>query len=112
MEFQLRHTTPKLILAHPSVIQKVLDARRRAELFDTRVFLIDQDPCEPMLGCDDWSDLCLSEDECASWRWKRLDAQDAKTRVASINYSSGYETFFLSVTDTNSLSARQDCPKV
>lgn len=86
----MRHTEPKLVLAHPSVVDKVVTAIDDAALSQTRVFLFDEEECTSVRGISDWRAFVPPEEHHNLWRWPTLGSQEAQKRVASINYSSGY----------------------
>lgn len=95
MVFQLRHTTPRLILVHPSTLDKVRVAVEKAGLEDTvTLFLFDDRECRPLHGVDDWNTLLASKVDATQWQWEQLAPQEAVERVASINYSSGWVFLF------------------
>ncbi|KAL4789150.1 hypothetical protein BDV19DRAFT_397380 [Aspergillus venezuelensis] len=89
LEYQIRNTGAKLLLAHPSVIGNALEAGTRAGLGKERIFLFtDGDVTGPIEGVHDWRTMIGSEEEGETWRWDEMDDTAAET-VATINYSSG-----------------------
>ncbi|GAB1218609.1 hypothetical protein ATERTT37_007872 [Aspergillus terreus] len=89
LEYQIRNTDAKLLLAHPSLIDNAIEASRRAGLSKDRIFLFtDEAPIGPLHGVHDWRTMIGTEEEGASWKWDEM-ADTAQSAVATINYSSG-----------------------
>ncbi|KAJ0422244.1 hypothetical protein BJY00DRAFT_322706 [Aspergillus carlsbadensis] len=93
LEYQLRDSDAKLLLAGPDQIAIALDAAARVGLRKEQVYLF----CNP----DDvhqgarhpiqpWTNFWRSSAEANSWTWKRIvTLQEAQETTAIINYSSG-----------------------
>jgi len=87
--FQLENTGAKLVLVEPIFADVVLEAAKNANFPRERIFLFSDDLCPQQKGLNDWSLMLGSEQEAATWKWHRMSPQEAKTRVAVLNYSSG-----------------------
>ena len=45
--------------------------------------------CEPTRGVQDWRTLFATDEEAQDWQWRSMAAHECKTKVATLNYSSG-----------------------
>ncbi|CAI7570907.1 unnamed protein product [Penicillium crustosum] len=93
LEYQLRDSESRILLAHPSATTIALAAARRAGLPIERVFAF-VDPGEvaesKTAPLRPWTDLWCSPDEVATWRWHRIESlEEAQSTTAILNYSSG-----------------------
>ena len=88
LEYQINNTGARTILVHPSLVQKAVEAGARAGVPKDRIFLFSDQFCAPMNGVLDWQNMIASEEESVSWKWDDL-GEDAKSTIATINYSSG-----------------------
>lgn len=90
---QMRNTTAKVILAHPSMLASVVPAADKAGVPRSRIFQFsDKSNPNPAAesGIRDWRDMIGTEDQGAAWCWPDLRSQgEAASTVATINYSSG-----------------------
>lgn len=96
LEYQLRNSEAKLVLAGSDQVASALKAATQAGLSRDRVYLF----CDP--ENDDstaassqlvapWTDIWRPAAEVESWSWKRITSlEEAKGTTAIINYSSGY----------------------
>ncbi|KAL4740505.1 hypothetical protein BDV11DRAFT_214352 [Aspergillus similis] len=93
VEYQLRDSDAKLILAGPAQVPIALDAASRVGLPRDRVYLF----CDPddisndsSLPAQLWTRIWRPADEVRSWSWKRIQTlKEAQETTAIINYSSG-----------------------
>ena len=85
VEYQIRNTGTRLILAHPSLVETAVEAGRRAGLDKSRIFQFSDRPCAPLKGVKDWRDVSVSSED---YSWDPMCAT-SKTTLATINYSSG-----------------------
>lgn len=94
LEYQIRDSEAKLVLAGPEQVPVALEAASRVGLTRDSVYLfcdLEEDfarnPSQPRL----WTDIWRSAEEIQSWSWKKMGSlQEAKQTTAIINYSSGY----------------------
>lgn len=87
---QLDNTGAKIILAHPSKLDAVLAAAAKLNFPKDRIFQFSDTPTNASSsGILDWTTILASQADAASWRWPELSPQQAKTTVATVNYSSG-----------------------
>lgn len=93
VEYQLRNSDAKLILAGLAQVPVALDAASRVGLPRDRVYLF----CDPedisndsSLPVQPWTRIWRPADEVRSWSWKRIQTlKEAQETTAIINYSSG-----------------------
>ncbi len=99
LEYQLRDSGAKLLLAGPSQISVALDAAARVGLPRDKVYLF----CDPddatnyssqsqsqSLSLPVWTQFWRPAAEVQSWSWRKMHTVDeAKDTTAIINYSSG-----------------------
>jgi acyl-CoA synthetase (AMP-forming)/AMP-acid ligase II len=89
MVHQISNTQAQVILAHPSLAKTTVAAARQAGLPDGRVLLFSDEPCAPVEGCTDWSEILGSPAEADVYNFPRLSELEATTTTATVNYSSG-----------------------
>lgn len=85
IEYQIRNTATRLILAHPSLVETAVEAGRRAGLASDRIFQFSDCPCPLRNGIKDWREVPVSAE---NYSWDSL-GPESKTTLATINYSSG-----------------------
>ncbi|KAJ5128789.1 uncharacterized protein N7443_005903 [Penicillium atrosanguineum] len=88
IQHQLKNTSAKVILTHPSLIQTVLEAARGVGFPEDRIFQFSDRPCRAVYGILDWREMLGSEEEANMWKWDDL-RESADSTIATINYSSG-----------------------
>lgn len=89
MVYQIQNTECKVILAHPSLVKHALDAAEGAGFPKERVFQLSEEPAGPLHGVRDWREMIGTPAEADTYHWKPMTPQEAKTTVATVNYSSG-----------------------
>ncbi|KAM3528966.1 hypothetical protein NHJ13051_002112 [Beauveria bassiana] len=90
--YQITNCEAKVILAHPSKIDDVLTAAAEAQFPQDRIFHFSDDvsgAAGPVQGLRDWTALLADDAAASSWTWPSLSAAEARTQLATINYSSG-----------------------
>ncbi|KAH8717840.1 Acyl-CoA ligase azaF [Beauveria bassiana] len=90
--YQITNSEAKVILAHPSKVDDVLAAAAEAQFPQDRIFHFSDDvsgAAGPVQGLRDWTSLLVDDDAASSWTWPSLSAAEARTQLATINYSSG-----------------------
>ncbi|KAL2840342.1 hypothetical protein BJX68DRAFT_258528 [Aspergillus pseudodeflectus] len=93
LEYQLRDSDAKLLLAGPDQVAVALDAASRVGLRREQVYLF-CDPENVQKGTrqpiQPWTDIWRPASEAKSWTWKKIETlQEAQATTAIINYSSG-----------------------
>ncbi|PHH93259.1 hypothetical protein CDD83_9529 [Cordyceps sp. RAO-2017] len=83
---QLSNSTAKLILAHPAVLEPILEAAARVGLPRRRIFQFAGEAAPKRQGVDDWTAIMGTPEQGHGWRWPTPDPRRA---IAAINYSSG-----------------------
>lgn len=86
VEYQIRNTETRLVLTHPSLAAKAVEAGRLAGLSKDRILLFSDYPCEPCHGLHDWRAVRIEAD--VDYAWDSLK-EASKTTIATVNYSSG-----------------------
>ncbi|KAL2831023.1 hypothetical protein BJY01DRAFT_240202 [Aspergillus pseudoustus] len=93
LEYQLRDSEAKILLAHPSVFQTALAAARRVGLPATHVYSFtdpDANETDANRPIRPWTDLWCSSEETSEWKWHRITSlEEAQSTTAVLNYSSG-----------------------
>lgn len=85
---QISDTTAKVILAHPSLLSRILPAADKAGVPRDRIFTFSDRTNPPIQGLLDWRDAVATSAGDA-WAWPELTPSEAASTVATINYSSG-----------------------
>ncbi|KAK5055332.1 hypothetical protein LTR84_013082 [Exophiala bonariae] len=89
LAFQISTVKPAVVLIHPSLFKTGHAALKKTNLSHrTQVFLFDDSDCAEEEGVRDWKTFLASKQDAASWRWDDL-GHDARTQIATINFSSG-----------------------
>lgn len=88
---QMKLTEVKCLLTHPSLIERDLEAAKKAGLSTDRIFQFtdDSQPLKEVSGVKDWRYMLGSEKEAENFRWKELSPQESEKTIATINFSSG-----------------------
>ena len=90
MVYQLKSTGAKAVLAHPSAAQNIVAAADTVGLPKSHLFLFSESKCEESHGLRDWTSMLGTVQEGQTWRWRRLTCEETKSKMATLNYSSGY----------------------
>ncbi|KAB5584715.1 4-coumarate-CoA ligase [Coniochaeta sp. 2T2.1] len=86
---QMQNTTAKVLLCHPDHLPQALQAASKAGIPRSRIFQFSDVANPPLHGIPDWRSMIGSPSEGASYRWPELTPAEARSTVATINYSSG-----------------------
>jgi hypothetical protein len=86
----MKHTKAKVLLVHPSAISNAVAASNILGLPKNRVLLFSDIDCGEVDGIEDWRSMTGTAEEADTWRWEQLTYEKSRTRIAVINYSSGY----------------------
>lgn len=86
---QLRNTSAQALLVHPSLLKTAIEAAKEVGLPKDRVYQFSDTENSPSEGISDWRAMLGSESEGSSYRWPKLNAEQSKKTIATINYSSG-----------------------
>ncbi|KAB5566945.1 4-coumarate-CoA ligase [Coniochaeta sp. 2T2.1] len=86
---QMQNTTAKVLLSHPDHLPQALEAASKAGIPRSRIFQFSDVANPPLHGIPDWRSMIGSPSEGASYRWPELTPAEARSTVATINYSSG-----------------------
>ncbi|KAL2826235.1 hypothetical protein BDW59DRAFT_179598 [Aspergillus cavernicola] len=93
LEYQLRDSDAKVILAGPVQATVALEAASRVGLSQDQIYLFcdpDEVPQYSAQGPRPWTEIWRPAAEVESWSWRRIETlQEAQQTTAIINYSSG-----------------------
>ena len=92
-QYQIENTQAKVILVDPTLLDTALVAAERAKFPKNRMFLFDDQQCQPSKGLKDWSTFLGDPTEAGNWWWRRLNHEEASKKLAVLNYSSGYDAY-------------------
>lgn len=87
--YQIRNTECKTILVEPPLLQTLLEAASKTQFPTDRIFLFSDKPNEPLEGIRDWRSFLISASAAESWKWDQMSADQSRSNVAALNYSSG-----------------------
>lgn len=87
--YQIENTGAKALFVHPSLLDTGISAAQKAGLPKDRLFQFNDFPSPEVKGVKDWFAILGSDSAASSYQWPKLNPQDAKTTIATINYSSG-----------------------
>lgn len=85
----MNNTTAKVILAHPSQLDRVLSAAETAGIPRNRVFQFSDAENPTRQGIPDWRAMIGTPSEVQNYQWPELSPHESANTVATINYSSG-----------------------
>ncbi|KAL6238988.1 hypothetical protein BDW75DRAFT_251771 [Aspergillus navahoensis] len=111
VEYQLRDSDAKIVLAGPEQVAVALGAASRVGIPRDRVYLF----CDPddvsiylSLLAQSWTRIWRPAEEVRSWSWKRIQTpQEAQETTAIIKYSSGCVTHYNVVANSVQLLAKR-----
>lgn len=89
---QMTLTNAKCLLTHPSLIERDLEAAKKAgtlSKYQIFQFTDDPEPCKEKMGVKDWRYMIASEKEAENFRWQGLGREESEKTIATINFSSG-----------------------
>lgn len=90
VKYQIQNTGAKIMLVDPTLLDTALGAAKEAGFPIDHMFLFDDTERPNMHGIRDWRTILGSEKEAETWRWRSLSSEQARTKTAVLNYSSGY----------------------
>ncbi|SMR50038.1 unnamed protein product [Zymoseptoria tritici ST99CH_3D1] len=88
---QMKLTEVKCLLAHPSLVERDLQAAAKVGLSKDRIFQFTEgEELLPELnGVKDWRHMLGSVDEAEKFSWTELGEEESTNTIATINFSSG-----------------------
>ncbi|KAF2841013.1 acetyl-CoA synthetase-like protein [Patellaria atrata CBS 101060] len=89
MAHQITNSEARVILVHPSLVNKALEAAETAKFPKSRIFAFSDYPNPVIDGVQDWRSMIGTPEEAEQYSWKRMDEEESKRTVATVNYSSG-----------------------
>jgi 4-coumarate--CoA ligase len=102
--YQIKNTECKAILVEPPLLQALLEAASKTGFPTDRIFLFSDKETGSLKGIRDWRSFLPSALEAESWTWDQMDADQSRTTVAALNYSSGTVNYLLSNPQHNNIS--------
>ena len=87
--YQIENTGAAALFVHPDLLDTALSAAEKAGLPRERLFLFNDSPTPATKGVKDWFSILGDDAAAERYAWPKLDARQAKTTIATINYSSG-----------------------
>lgn len=87
--YQIENTTTKLILVEPSLLPTLLKAAAKAKFPKNRIFVFSDKETGTIDGVQDWRTFLPSSSKADSWHWDTMTAEESRSTVAALNYSSG-----------------------
>lgn len=85
----MENTTAKVLLVHPTYLSTALEAASKAGIPRSRIFQFSDVENPTAHGIPDWRAMIGSAAEGTTYRWPELTPDEARSTVATINYSSG-----------------------
>ncbi|RDA89904.1 hypothetical protein CP533_2942 [Ophiocordyceps camponoti-saundersi (nom. inval.)] len=82
---QLSNSTAKIVLAHPSIVDTVVEAAARVGIAKDCIFQFSDQVAQERAGVRDWTTIIASCEQADGWQWPDLEPN----AIAAINYSSG-----------------------
>ncbi|RFU77005.1 4-coumarate- ligase 2 [Trichoderma arundinaceum] len=89
LSHQLSNTDAKAVFAHPSVLGNIVEAAAKVGIPKSRIFQFSDEENPVREGIQDWRCILPPHEEAYNWQWPLLSPHEAKTTVATINFSSG-----------------------
>ena len=87
--YQVENTAAKALFVHPSLLDTALSAAKKAGLPRNRLFQFNDYPSPESKGVKDWFSILGSDSDAKSYQWPKLNPKQARSTIATINYSSG-----------------------
>ncbi|KAF2106580.1 4-coumarate-CoA ligase 2 [Lophiotrema nucula] len=87
--FQIQNTDCKVILVEPALLSTLMNAASKTNFPKERIFLFSDSKNTPIDEVQDFRSFLPSEKEAESWTWHTLSADESRTTVTALNYSSG-----------------------
>ncbi|UKZ49247.1 hypothetical protein TrVGV298_003492 [Trichoderma virens] len=89
LSYQLSNTEAKAVLAHPSVLAKVIEAAAKVGIPKNRIFQFSDEENPVQDGIADWRSMIASHQDAFKWEWPEFSPAEARSTIATINFSSG-----------------------
>ncbi|KAL7944899.1 acetyl-CoA synthetase-like protein [Trichoderma barbatum] len=93
LSYQLQNTEAKAVLAHPSVLDKIIEAAAKVGIPKNRIFQFSDEDASVQDGISDWKSMLASHQDAFRWQWPVFSPAEARSTVATINFSSGTTGF-------------------
>lgn len=89
LAYQIDNVGAKVILVHPSKVEAVLEAAKKLNFPKDHIFQFSEVVMPPRDGILDWTAILTSAEEAEGWHWPELTPEQARSTIATVNYSSG-----------------------
>jgi 4-coumarate--CoA ligase len=87
--YQIENTGAKAVFVHPSLLETAISAAEKAGLPRDRLFQFNDTPSSESKGVKDWFSILGDDASTNTYQWPKLDPEQARKTIATINYSSG-----------------------
>lgn len=89
MSFQIQSTGARILLVHPTLLDTARKACKTAGIAEPKLYLLSDVEQEPIDGIQDWRSMLGSPSDASRYNWYRMSRSEAKSQIATVNYSSG-----------------------
>lgn len=89
LSYQLSNTEAKAVFAHPSVLANMVEAATKVGIPKSRIFQFSDAENPVRDGIADWRSILPAHEDAFKWQWPIFSPAEARTTVATINFSSG-----------------------
>ncbi|KAH8706022.1 hypothetical protein BGW36DRAFT_422545 [Talaromyces proteolyticus] len=86
---QIKITSPRIILVHPSILDRALEAVEVVNSYKTRILQFSDKPNSTLRGVPDWRVILDSESNAERYHWPDFPGQTSRKMIATLNFSSG-----------------------
>ncbi|PVH75440.1 4-coumarate-CoA ligase [Cadophora sp. DSE1049] len=86
---QMRILEPKTLLVHTNLLKSALEAAAKVGIPESRLLQFSDEEVPTHEGVFDWRTMLGTSAQGKSYRWSRFTPEQAKTTIATINFSSG-----------------------
>ncbi|KAF1954215.1 acetyl-CoA synthetase-like protein [Byssothecium circinans] len=87
--YQIENTECKAILVEPTLLPALLKAASKVGFPKGRIYLFSDKKTITVDGIRDWRSLLPRASKAECWTWDVMNAEQARTTVAALNFSSG-----------------------
>lgn len=87
--YQITNTECKIILVEPPLLRTLLEAAKKAGFPTNRIFAFSDKETGTLDAVKDWRSFLPSASQSESWKWSEMNANESRTTIAALNYSSG-----------------------
>lgn len=85
----MKNLGAKVLFVHPEFLKPAVEAASQAGIPQDHIFQFTDTPVPTRGGIADWQSMLGTPSQGDSYRWPKLSAEEARSTVATINFSSG-----------------------